>query len=244
VKRDNYPQLCAHRGLSQACPENTLPAFAAALAVGAQEIEFDLWLSGDGAPVVCHDRSVDRTTDGSGLVADLTWAEIQRLDAGIRLGEVWRGIRVPRLEEVLDLVGGRIVLNIHIKEAGPQGALVRMTCDQLRAKGLLDTAYIAGEGQVLQAACDYLPALPRACLITQDGPDRQIDAALRYACQRIQFGRSVQKEHARRAHEAGMICNLFWSDEPEDGWRYVRDGIDVLLTNCANAMIAGGFPRR
>ena len=57
-------KLCAHRGLSHACPENTLPAFGAAIALGVDEIEFDLWLSADGVPVVCHDPRVDRTTDG------------------------------------------------------------------------------------------------------------------------------------------------------------------------------------
>jgi glycerophosphoryl diester phosphodiesterase len=241
MNKTPYPHLCAHRGLSQACPENTLPAFAAAMAVGAHEIEFDLWLSRDGVPVVCHDAKVDRTTDGSGLIADLSWAEIQSLDAGIRLGELWRGIRMPRLEQVLELTSGRIGLNMHIKEAGPQGRLVKMTCDQLRDRGLLGAAYIAGDADVLQAARDHLPELARACLISQEGPDKQIDAALAYSCQRIQFNRSVTAEHTRRAHDAGILCNLFWSDEPEDGWQYVRNGIDVILTNRANVMISGGF---
>jgi len=241
MNKTPYPHLCAHRGLSQACPENTLPAFAAALAVGAHEIEFDLWLSRDGAPVVCHDPTVDRTTDGGGAIAELSWEEIQRLDAGIKLGESWRGIRVPRLEQVLELVAGRIGLNIHIKEAGAGGGLVQMTCDLLRERGLLGSSYIAGDADVLRAALDHLPELPRCCLVSQQGPDAQIDAAIAYGCQRIQFNRSATAKHTQRAHEAGLLCNLFWSDEPEDGWEYVRNGIDVLLTNRANVMIAGGF---
>ena len=79
----------------------TLPAFAAAMAAGAHEIEFDLWASRDDVLVVCHDAAVDRTTDGRGKVAELTWEEIRGLDAGIRLGDAWRGVRIPRLEEVL-----------------------------------------------------------------------------------------------------------------------------------------------
>ena len=81
VAASPFPWLCAHRGLSQACPENTLPAFAAAIAAGAHEIEFDVWTSRDGVPVVCHDPSADRTTDGSGKLAELSWADIRRLDA-------------------------------------------------------------------------------------------------------------------------------------------------------------------
>lgn len=240
-----FPQLCAHRGLSRACPENTLPAFAAAIAIGAHEIEFDLWLSRDGVPVVCHDRTVDRTTDGQGAIADLDWDQIRRLDAGSKNNDLWRGIRVPRLEEVLALADGRVGLNIHIKEAGPEGRLVRLVCDQLRERGLLEVAYIAGAtDDVLQAARDHRPELARACLGAQNGPAAQIDMAERHACQRVQFGRNVTAADIRRAHEGGLICNLYWSDEPEDGRAYVRQGIDVLLTNCAHVMIAGGFPAR
>ena len=65
--------------------------------------------------------------------------------------------------------------------------------------------------------------------------------ATRTACQRIQFGRHVTPEQIRRAHDLGLICNLFWSDDPQDGRTYVQNGIDVILTNCAHIMIAGGF---
>ena len=84
ITSSNFPHLCAHQGLSLACPENTLPAFAAAMGAGAHEIEFDVQTSRDGVLVVCHDDSVDRTTDGRGKVAELTWGEIRTLDAGIR----------------------------------------------------------------------------------------------------------------------------------------------------------------
>jgi glycerophosphoryl diester phosphodiesterase len=237
-----FPRLCAHRGLSQACPENTLPALAAAIAVGTYEIECDVWLSRDGVPVVCHDASVDRTTDGKGLIADLFWEDIRRLDAGIKMSEAWRGIRIPRLEQVLELTDGRVGLNIHIKEAGPQGRLVMQVCDLLRERRLLGSAYIAGGAEaVLQAAQEYCPDLPRACLLASDNPAMQVELAQQYACQRIQFRRNVTEEHIRRAHEMGILCNLFWSDDPEDGLEYVRKGIDVILTNCAHVMMAGGF---
>ena len=75
-----YPRICAHRGFETAAPENTLPAFGAAIALGAQEIELDVRLSRDGVPVVCHDDRLDRISNGSGVVQDLTFEEI-RLDA-------------------------------------------------------------------------------------------------------------------------------------------------------------------
>ena len=236
------PRLCAHRGLSHACPENTLPAFAAALAVGVPEIEFDLWESRDGVAVVCHDADVDRTTDGQGAIADMEWAALQRLDAGGYLGEAWRGVRLPRLEEVLALVDGRSGLNIHLKAAGVEGRLVKRVCDLLREQALLDIAYIAGSSEeVLGIARDYAPEMARACLVGQDDPDRQIALAQQYGCQRVQFGRNVTEAQIDAAHQAGLRCNLFWSDEADDAREWVRRGIDVILTNAAHRLIADGF---
>lgn len=253
-----FPRLCAHRGLSICCPENTLPAFAAAVAAGADEIECDLWLTRDGVAVVCHDETVDRTTDGQGRISEMVWDDIRRLDAGVKhawynagdrlradmkRNETWRGTRIPRLEEVLKVVDGRIGLNVHIKNAGPDGRLVKMVCDILRKEALLDIAYIAGCTEaVLQTACEYAPEVSRACLLGQGGAGfSQIELARKYACQRIQMGGEVTESQIRCAHDAGLICNYFWSDDITEAREYIRKGIDVILTNCAHTMMAGGF---
>ena len=110
-----YPRLCAHRGFKAAAPENTLPAFALAIALGAPEIELDLWPSKDGDLIVCHDPDVSRTTGCAGLVTELTTKEIRSLDAGSWFSPLFKGLRLPLFEEVLDLAAGRTMLNIHIK---------------------------------------------------------------------------------------------------------------------------------
>ncbi|HWR21971.1 MAG TPA: glycerophosphodiester phosphodiesterase family protein [Feifaniaceae bacterium] len=112
------PLLCAHRGFNAVAPENTLPAFAAAVMAGAGEIELDLWPTADGEIVVCHDPTVDRTTDGKGAIGALTYGEIAKLDAGIPFSPVWKGTRIPLFEEVLDRFANRTVMNIHIKSLG------------------------------------------------------------------------------------------------------------------------------
>lgn len=237
-----FPRLCAHRGLSHACPENTLPAFAAAIAAGAHEIELDLWASRDGVPVVCHDESVDRTTNGTGKIGELDWAELRRLDASAGLGDAWAGVRLPRVEDVLEMADGLVGLNIHIKDVGSDGLVIRRVCDLLTQRGLVDIGYLAlSTEHALQIACEYAPGIPRACLTSQKEPEQSIAIAKRWGCQRIQFYRHVTERHIEQAHEAGLICNLFWSDEPEDAREYVRMGIDVILTNCAHTLIAGGF---
>ncbi|MBZ0251997.1 MAG: hypothetical protein K8I02_01540, partial [Candidatus Methylomirabilis sp.] len=89
----------AHRGASGECPENTLAAFGRALEIGVDMVEFDVHLSRDGVPVVIHDDDVRRTTDGRGLVKDLTLAELRRLDAGGWKDARFAGERIPTLEE-------------------------------------------------------------------------------------------------------------------------------------------------
>ena len=229
--------LCAHRGLSHACPENTLPAFGAAIALGVEEIEFDLWMSADGVPVVCHDPKVDRTTDGQGVVTEMVWADIQKLDAGVQTGELWRNIQMPRLEAVLDLAGKQVGLNIHIKNPGPDNQLIALVCDEIQKRDLVDTAYIAGVDDVLEAALEMDASVGRCCLAGQNTPDLQVDLAVKYACQRLQFRRELSDDAIQRAKDHGLICNLFWSDEFDDARDYVARGIDVILTNRANLLM-------
>jgi glycerophosphoryl diester phosphodiesterase/predicted amidohydrolase len=234
LSRAPFPRVCAHRGIPSACPENTLPSFGAAIAAGAQEIELDLWLSSDGAPVVCHDGDLFRTTGRRARISELPWEEIRRLDASEGRDAGWRGARVPRLEEVLDLAGARVGLNIHLKEPGPEGRLVALVARLLRERGLEETAYIAGEESVLEAAAGLCPGIARACLAQQANPEEQVRVAGRYSCARVQFGRSATDAALAQARERGLVRNLFYADEPGEARAWVRRGIDVVLTNCAH----------
>jgi glycerophosphoryl diester phosphodiesterase len=109
----------AHRGASARSPENTLAAFRAALAAGADSVEFDVRLSVDGVPVVIHDESVDRTTDGTGAVCELSLAELRSLDAGSWKDPGFAGERIPTLDEALELLGAAPRINIELKP-GPE----------------------------------------------------------------------------------------------------------------------------
>jgi glycerophosphoryl diester phosphodiesterase len=108
----------AHRGASAECPENTLAAFRRACDLGVEGIELDVHLSADKVPVVIHDGTVDRTTEGFGLVSELTLDELQSLDAG-------QGEKIPTLEQVLDLVGDKIHVDIEVKANAAGEAVLR-----------------------------------------------------------------------------------------------------------------------
>ena len=98
---NGVPLTVGHRGDPVAAPENTVPAIVAAINGGADIVEFDLHLTSDGHAVVLHDATVDRTTDGSGAVRDLTLDEVRSLDAGAWFGDAWRGTRIPTAAEAL-----------------------------------------------------------------------------------------------------------------------------------------------
>ena len=100
--------IIAHRGASAYEPENTLRAFERAIDMGATMLELDVHLSRDGHPVVIHSADLSRTTNGQGLVSDLTLAQIRGFDAGL-------GERVPTLAEVIDLARGRVQLYLELK---------------------------------------------------------------------------------------------------------------------------------
>lgn len=136
------PTLVAHRGGAKLAPENTLAAFESAVSSwGADMLEMDVRLTADGEVVVIHDDSVDRTTDGTGKVADLTLAQLRELDAGYRFVDPrghtsWRGrgASIPTLEEVLDACPS-VWINVEAKErpaARPLIDIIRRRGEQFR----------------------------------------------------------------------------------------------------------------
>jgi len=100
------PLVIAHRGHSAGAPEQTMAAFGLAVELGADMIEADVRRARDGRLVMLHDATVDRTTDGCGAVAELSSAELARLDAGAWFGARFAGERIPSLEEVFELAEG------------------------------------------------------------------------------------------------------------------------------------------
>lgn len=159
-------KFCSHRGFNAVAPENTLPAFAAAVALGADEIEFDLWPTADGQLAVCHDPSVDRTTDGKGTICDMTWEQMKNLDAGKKFHSEYEGVRIPLFEEVLRQFAGKVVMNIHIKSIGAS---------------VLKNRIMEGRGQELMEIYTENKPLPMPLrepepMVLKDLEDREIPA--------------------------------------------------------------------
>lgn len=127
--------VAGHRGWVNKYPDNTMPGFRAAVELGVDQIEFDVRATKDGELIIMHDEAVDRTTDGTGLVCEKTLAEIKALDAGIYMGEQFRGTRVPTFIELMDYVKDHptLTLDVELKEAPLPGReeLAYSVCDRV-----------------------------------------------------------------------------------------------------------------
>ena len=235
-----YPRLCAHRGFSAALPENTMPSFGAAIALGAPEIEFDVRFTSNGVPVVCHDDRIDRVACGSGLVNEHTLEEIERLDAGSKFSPVFAGVTIPTLEEVLSKFSRHAVINLHLKPL--QGAYpadkLETIVGLLDRYGQLDHVYLMGSPDVMKTALEVAPEIPRCMGAGLPGRKLEetawqiVDRAIKWQCRKVQlFKPYFDDRMIDRAHENGILCNFFWSDEPEEAETLYQMGIDTVLTN-------------
>lgn len=137
-------QVTAHRGFSRVAPENTLPAFKAAMDSGADYIELDVQLTADDQLVVIHDDKLDRTTNGRGLVINRTYEQLKVLSAGSWFGSdgEFDDAEIPLFRDVLELVGKDIMLNIEIKKSGDPKKTAEKTVELIEQYGIVNSCYV------------------------------------------------------------------------------------------------------
>ncbi len=234
----SYPRLCAHRGFSTAAPENSMPAFGAAVALGAREIEFDLWETKDKEIVSFHDSYISRVSDGFGKIWELTYDELLKYDFGFKFDEKFRGLRIVKFEEILQKFAGQTVMNIHVKTITddcefPEEMLHEMVRLIDRYDCRKHIYFMCTNDNFLALVQKYYPDI--ACCVGFNGnkdPMSMIERAVRYGCKKVQFFKPYyNKEAVEKAHEKGLICNVFWSDDLEEAKELLEMGMDTILTN-------------
>ena len=245
----DWPVNFAHRGASVRAPENTLQSFRLAAESGAGGLETDVHMTRDGRVVAIHDDSVDRTTDGTGLVREMTFKELQGLDAGYRFttdgGKIYpyrgRGLRVPEIGEVFREFPG-LAVNIDLKESQPgiEGALLRIIEEEgaegrvLVASGrrgpLARFRRLAG-GRVRTGASareiavfHYLSRLRLEYLLRP--PYDALQVPVEYRGTPLVTPRFLQA-----AHGVGVTVDVWTIDEPEEMRRLFDLGADTIMTN-------------
>ncbi|MFG2470536.1 glycerophosphodiester phosphodiesterase [Streptomyces canus] len=198
-----------HRGVMGTEPENTLRSFVAAQQAGLDLIELDLHLSKDGALVVMHDTDVDRTTDGTGPIADKTLTELRALDAG-------RGERVPVFEEVLDAV--RSPLQAEIKDIAAARALAEVMLRRNLAPRVEVSSF---HDEAIAEIGRLVPGVRTALIGSRFGPDiveRAVEAGAGTVCLNI---RRITLEVVEAARKADLKI-IGWVVNTQDHLRLVR----------------------
>lgn len=225
-------QITAHRGYSAVAPENTLPAFEEAVEVGADYIELDVQLTADGQLVVFHDKTIERTTDGTGELSEMTYSELQKLSAGKWFSSDGRfdDVKISLLSEVLEAVGDDILLNIEIKNHGDVKKTAEMTAAAIEEYGIERTCYVTSFSYTALKTIKKINPKIKTGLIaniatsTSFSQLRYIDAvSLNYIF--------VNSSIVNMAHQNGKRVFVWTVDRKSDIQHMIAMGVDNIITN-------------
>jgi glycerophosphoryl diester phosphodiesterase len=237
--------IVAHRGDSAEFPENTLLAFSSALTAGAEIMELDVQLTRDGHLAVIHDPTVDRTTSGTGAVADLTLAEVRSLSAGYpaRFGSAHAGERVPTLAEALGFLKDRARVVIEIKRESvtddeDDGIEVRAVAAVRQARMQHDVAFVSFDGRALRRCRSHAPEIARGRLFQQGVPEEMVKGALDAGCQFLApYKELLSEDLAERARAASLKLGTYIVDDPRELPGLAAYGLYSISSNRPGALI-------
>lgn len=227
--------VLGHRGAKGHAPENTLVSFERAIELGATMAELDIHLSKDRELIVMHDATVDRTTNGTGIVSDLTLAEIKALDAGAWFDAAYRGHQVPTLQEVIDLTRGRILLNVEVKRTGGGGThagISELLAESLVKNDFVDQVVVSSfEPIYLKELRQLLPSLQLGLLYSKSTTDEH-QLALDEGWEALHPHMSlVDQAYVDRAHASGLLVRAWNPNEVVDMIPLIERNVDGIGTD-------------
>lgn len=241
-KPSNLPTLIAHRGGAAEAPENTLAAFRHALSLGIRRFELDVQMSRDGALVVIHDQTVDRTTNGTGEVGSLLLEELLRLDAGSWFGSEYQGERIPTLREVLEYCATHDAgLLIELKSPHLYPGMGQKVVSLLREMDLITTGRfwcISFDHAAIDRLRELDPGLPLGYLYRSDVDDfvpgaEHIQAGLPHFTAVARY-----PEQIKRAHKAGKRI-FTWTVNTEADMLYMAKlGVDGIVSDNPSLLVS------
>jgi glycerophosphoryl diester phosphodiesterase len=227
--------VIAHRGDSRACPENTLPAFESAVAVGSDLVELDYVHSADGVPVVLHDDTLDRTTNACDVFSGMkisakskTLEELLRLDAGTWFGANFAGTKLPTLEQALETIQRGSVTLIERKQ-GDAATCVEL----LKRKGLLEEVVVQAFDWTFLEDCHKLaPELAIGALGFKDFRSDALPKIEKTGAVAIGWeAKSLTPEAIGQMKDAGYKVWAWTVDDPAHAQRLIEAGADGIITN-------------
>jgi glycerophosphoryl diester phosphodiesterase len=236
-------EVQAHRGASAVAPENTIAAFRAAAEQGAKWVELDVALLADGALVVIHDASVDRTSSGTGSLGALNQSDLTQLDAGSWFGSKFAGERIPTLEETLKVLGELgLNANVEIKQHEHHKSLEQMTNAvqaALRTRAPHTAIMISSfDAQALAAMHRLEPGLEMAMLWSKVPPDWQAQLAAIPATTIHLHYKALSIGLLEEASKLGIKVRVWTCNEPEVLASFWPAGLAGVITDNPAAFLS------
>lgn len=236
--------ITAHRGASFEFPENTALAMRKAVEAGADMIEFDLRGTADGVPVLLHDETIDRTSNGHGKPEEHTLSELKKFNFSFwlqnnrREAPVYDVMEIPTFEEILAEFRGKAAMNIQVYAKTDD--VLNGICRLFRQYDMYDHGYFT----VYPALIDKVKAIdPEIELCTTHGWETRSNPETLKLCRETDGCRFVQpvrefttEENYRYMRELGLRGNVFFTDDPEEMSRLKSLGAEGILTNKAHLM--------
>ena len=218
-------------------PENTTPSFEKALALGADALEFDVALTRDGVPVVIHDDTLDRTTNGHGPVEAALFEDIRTLDAGS-----WKGVptHLPTLAEVLGCYAHRTVLNLEIK-ASPRRAEIVDACVQavLQHDAAASVVFSSFDHDALRLLRHVMPAARIGVLSVTTGLEHAMRCAAELHAENVHPPvLLVSDQMVARAHGEGFQVWAWTANSPGIIARMITCGVDAIFSDFPELVVA------
>jgi glycerophosphoryl diester phosphodiesterase len=235
--------VTAHRGFSGRAPENTVAAFEAAITAGCDMIELDVQLSRDKELVVIHDETLERTTDGRGLVSGFVLADLKRLDAGAWFSPEFAGERVPILGEALALAHGRISVNIELKfgrhSAFAPEELADRAVDACRRASMLDQVLFSSfVPEAIDRVRKRYPSLPVAIIADRPWKNPEDPGEGRtYPVINCREG-LLNSGNIRRAQAGGIHIHAWTVNSTRAMKRCIALGVNGVITNHPDRFIS------
>ncbi len=228
--------LFGHRGVPEEAPENTLASFRRAVELGLDGVELDARLCRTGELVVIHDERVDKLTDGSGNVDQLSFEEIRKLDAGVRFGGSFRGERIPSLEEAIETLRDKMLVNVELKTKSiPGDGLEGKVVALVEKMGLESSVILSSFNPFsIRRVKQINPTLTVGLLFSDDQP---IHLRRAWAARFVRINGLhpryplVTERLIRRARANKWFVGTWTVDEADVAARLFRAGVNIVMTN-------------
>jgi len=223
--------VVAHRGFSSEFPENTILSFQKAVEIKADAIELDVRETKNGEIVIMHDEKVDRTTDGTGYVEEMTYREVRKLDAGKWKGN-FKNVKVPSLKEVFGKIGNKITYFIEIKKATIPTILKIIDDFKIYENVIICSFHI----EYLLESKKLSPEIPVA-LITSLFPEN-LSYLIKNGISMVNILHTeMDDKRFIQLTKRGILTHVWTVDKKEDMKKYLNMEIPVITTNCPDILL-------